>query len=796
MVYPKRADQHRRRCSKQLVVFLLIALCVFNYPMQTRAHPLGNFSINTFTRIEPNMERVRVHYIVDMAEIPTFQQLQIINANGEPTSAELNHFAERAAGQYAVGLRLTIDDKLVPLEVTGQRISTPSGNGNLPTLRIECEFTGDLSSVITGRASHAIHRLLLEDTNYKERAGWREAFIVPAAGMTVFDSSTFGNALTDELRAYPQDMLSAPLSERAVEFSMTTGSAPEGAKTLLSRDGRPVVVPSRDRLTELINTQELTPIVGLVALLVALGLGAVHAFSPGHGKAVVGAYLVGSRGTPRHAAFLGLTVTITHTIGVFALGLITLFASEYVLPEQLFPILSFASGGIVVAIGVSLFVRRLRFALGDAEEPDHHHHADEHAHVDELEHAHPHRHTHAHGEHAHQHEEDLDENHDQGAHIHSHGGRAHSHLPPGTDGSPVTWRNLLALGISGGLLPCPSALVVLLSAISLGRTGFGLLLVIAFSLGLAGTLTGVGLAFLYAGRLMKRPANSPLLTKVLPTASAFIITCFGAVICYEALIQWGLNLSALMATPEEAGMDQLSTASVLLLGLVVGLKHAVEADHLAAVSTIVSERKSILSSSIVGFLWGLGHTMTLLIAGLAVILLHIRISERTALALEFCVGIMLIALGANVIRKLARGDKLHIHQHTHGGYRHVHFHTHDSFSVSHVATEAHTHHGFSLNLRPLFVGMVHGLAGSAALMLLVLSTIQSPLVGLFYILIFGVGSIGGMMAMSALVGVPFHLTANRFARANFAVRGLAALFSLMFGAFMVYEIGFVEGLFR
>jgi len=359
----------------------------------------------------------------------------------------------------------------------------------------------------------------------------------------------------------------------------------------------------------------------------------------------------------------------------------------------------------------------------------------------------------------------------------------------------VTWRNLLALGISGGLLPCPSALVVLLSAISLGRTGFGLLLIIAFSLGLASTLTGVGLAFLYAGRMMKRPANSPLLTKVLPTASAFIITCFGAVICYEALIQSGLNLSALMVTPEEAGMDQLSTASVLLLGLVVGLKHAVEADHLAAVSTIVSERKSILSSSIVGFLWGLGHTMTLLIAGLAVILLHIRISERTALALEFCVGIMLIALGANVIRKLARGDKLHIHQHTHGGHQHAHFHTHDSVSVRHV-TEQHTHHGFSLNLRPLFVGMIHGLAGSAALMLLVLSTIQSPLVGLFYIFIFGFGSIGGMIAMSALVGVPFHLTANRFARANFAIRGLAALFSLMFGASMVYEIGFVEGLFR
>ena len=238
-------------------------------------------------------------------------------------------------------------------------------------------------------------------------------------------------------------------------------------------------------------------------------------------------------------------------------------------------------------------------------------------------------------------------------------------------------------------------------------------------------------------------------------------------------------------------INSLTTASVLALGFVLGLKHAVEADHLAAVSTIVSERKSLLSSSLVGGLWGIGHTISLLIAGILVILFRFEISERIEQALEFCVGLMLVALGANALRKLARGAYLHLHVHQHGGRAHIHPHMHDG------STEPvpHTHHGLRLGARPLLVGMVHGLAGSAALMLLVLSTISSPLVGFIYIVVFGIGSIGGMMLMSALVGLPVYLTAARFNRANLMVRVMAGLFSLSFGLFMVYEIGFVKGLF-
>ena len=234
-------------------------------------------------------------------------------------------------------------------------------------------------------------------------------------------------------------------------------------------------------------------------------------------------------------------MTITHTAGVFALGLVTLFASQYVVAERLFPILSFVSGGIVTTIGFSLFVRRLRAARRKARVRGTHDREHTHSHADRV-HEHTHDHIHHH-EHAHEHSH---HNHVHGhPHEHSHGGRSHSHLPPGADGTPVTWRSLLALGISGGLLPCPSALVVLLSAIALHRVGYGLLLVVAFSIGLAATLTGIGLTFVYAGSFVKRSRLGAIdnpFVRLLPVVSAFVIMCIGAFICYEAIFQVGFNV--------------------------------------------------------------------------------------------------------------------------------------------------------------------------------------------------------------------------------------------------------------
>lgn len=318
-----------------------------------------------------------------------------------------------------------------------------------------------------------------------------------------------------------------------------------GATALRTRDGR-AVEPSRDRLTELISVPELTPLAALLGLVFAAALGAFHALSPGHGKTVVGAYLVGSRGTAKHAAFLGLTVTITHTLGVFALGLVTLFASQYVVPEQLFPVLSFMSGAIVLVIGLSLFVSRLRvaFKYRTNDQTD----QSTFTNLQAAETGDPLQHDTLNEtivDYTHNHEEQPPTK----AFTHSHGGSAHTHVPPGADGSRVTWRSLLALGISGGLLPCPSALVVLLSAIALHRVGYGMILVVAFSVGLAATLTTIGLAFVYAGRWMKRPASvsGSRLVRVLPVISAFVIACVGAGICYEALAQAGYSVPSLSA---------------------------------------------------------------------------------------------------------------------------------------------------------------------------------------------------------------------------------------------------------
>ncbi len=229
--------------------------------------------------------------------------------------------------------------------------------------------------------------------------------------------------------------------------------------------------------------------------------------------------------------------------------------------------------------------------------------------------------------------------------------------------------------------------------------------------------------------------------------------------------------------------------ALLGTGFIFGLKHALDADHLAAVSTIVSERKTWRSSFLVGGLWGLGHTVALLLAGLVVLWLKVPISARVESALEFCVGLMLVGLGVNALLKLARGGKLHLHPHEHNGHQHIHPHLHDQAAARQHSPQDEFHHGYKLGQRPLWIGLLHGLAGSAALMLLVLSTIQSAFIGFLYIAVFGLGSIGGMMLMSSLLSLPFHLTANRFTQWNRAARVLAGIFSIVFGLLLLWEKG-------
>lgn len=232
-----------------------------------------------------------------------------------------------------------------------------------------------------------------------------------------------------------------------------------------------------------------------------------------------------------------------------------------------------------------------------------------------------------------------------------------------------------------------------------------------------------------------------------------------------------------------------SAVAVLGLGFLIGLKHATEADHLAAVTTIVSERKSLFSSAIVGGLWGLGHTISLVLAGFLVLFLNFEISENTERWLEFAVGVMLTLLGLNALRKLFGGGSLHFHEHHHNGVARTHVHPH-----THLPDEAHdhfiAHEGKKASPRSLIVGMIHGLAGSAALMLAVIPTIDSKSLGLVYILVFGVGSIGGMMIMSFIVGMPFHFTQGRSRLLHRGLQLLAGLASIVVGSIIIYETFF------
>jgi sulfite exporter TauE/SafE len=225
------------------------------------------------------------------------------------------------------------------------------------------------------------------------------------------------------------------------------------------------------------------------------------------------------------------------------------------------------------------------------------------------------------------------------------------------------------------------------------------------------------------------------------------------------------------------------TIGIMTLGFFLGLKHATEADHLAAVSTIVTERRNPFSSALIGGLWGVGHTISLIAAGVFVLVLNFQISERTERSLETLVGVMLTFLGLNVLRRLFAGGRLHFHLHGHGNQAHVHPHIHSNQE----AGANHTHHGLTFSRRALFIGMVHGLAGSAALMLLVIPTIESRTIGFLYIAIFGVGSIGGMILMSLLVGLPFHLTAMRFIRWNRLLQAAAGLISIGLGLAIAYQ---------
>ncbi|MEH2005852.1 nickel/cobalt transporter [Nostoc sp.] len=485
---------------KKLLYYLawstaIIAICLFWMP-KADAHPLGNFTINHYAGVQVATDGVGIDYVLDMAEIPAFQEINHLDTNRDRKAepVETVQYPEQKCQEVNSHLELSIDKHLQALSLVKSTVEFPPGVGGLSTLRLSCNFQGSMELV------GANQLIEFEDKFYPQRLGWRE-ITVAANGVPIQGSFT-SNSITNRLRDYPTELLSSPLDQRRISFKLnpsltSSEQAPPPEVKSFSRLDNALTGRSNDIFTSLITQENHNFLTILIALAIAFLWGGLHALSPGHGKTIVGAYLVGSRSNAKHALFLGLTVTVTHTASIFVLGLVTLGTSQFVLTEQLYPWLSVISGLLVIGIGLNLFISRLQ----------------------------GHSHDHEHENHQHSHD-----------HHHHHHHHEHSHLPPHGDVSSMKWSSLLALGISGGLLPCPSALVVLLSAIAMGRIGFGLALVSAFSLGLAAVLTGIGLMLVYAkNRFEHLPLQIPRI-KMLPVASALCITLIGLGITSQALL--------------------------------------------------------------------------------------------------------------------------------------------------------------------------------------------------------------------------------------------------------------------
>jgi len=498
------AERSARRYCIPGAILLGLLLALWCGGRGAAAHPLGNFTINSFSRLDFVPSAVRVTYIVDYAEIPTFQLMPRLDTTGDGVldAAESAAFLDGTLPDLVRGLQLTIGGRPLALTTRERTAVLVPGQGGLPTLRVEMHLDAALpSDWSTGGAAR------YADGNFGDRLGWREVVVRGGAGIAIDGDAALDEDRSDELRSYPQDLLTAPLNRREATFTLrpAPGTATGNAGAAAAAPGQrgPLGGLTTSRVAGLAQVEQLTPGAILLAILAAMFWGALHALSPGHGKTVVAAYLIGTRGTARHAVFLGLTVTITHTLGVFALGAVTLWLSRFLLPETLYPWLNVLSGIAVVAIGITLAWQRLHGAEGVASG---HEHADD----------------------------------EQVGLPHTHNGRTHTHLPPGAAGERVTRRSLLALGVSGGLIPCPSALVLLLGAIALGRIGFGLLLVVAFSAGLAGVLTAIGILCVHARRLFGRLSFEPRVPRLLPVASALAITLAGLAIVLDALRQGGI----------------------------------------------------------------------------------------------------------------------------------------------------------------------------------------------------------------------------------------------------------------
>ena len=570
---PRRLARHRRPVAAVLGVIAALFL-----PALAVAHPLGNFTINHYAGVRVEPDRILLDVVIDQAEIPAFQARLAFDSDGdgELSAAETESGRVSACQDLARSLDLRVDGAPQPLGLVEAGLTFPPGVGGLSTMRSVCGFAAALA-VPLGSGS----MVEFADHSFSERIGWRE-IVVLGSGVTLAasgDGALRTSSPSNRLTLYPTKLLAQALADTQVAIHATPGGPllpavdiPDAEAVAGSAAGGPAagaaasaipdgavnrstdvkaidpaavngtaVVPggvTAGDLPSIFRTADLTPLVLLLSVLTAAALGAGHALTPGHGKTLMAAYLVGTRGTPVHAAGLGLSVALSHTLGILALAGLVVGAQGVLPPDVVVRTAPMIAAVSIVAIGGWMLLgearrrRRARGLTAEARRDDDHSHEVPHGHDHDLEHDHSGSHDHA-VDHEHRRE---DHEHRPGPGEHSHGGRRHSHLP--APGSTISWRSLFVLGLAGGLIPSASALLILLGSIAAGRPAFGFVLVVAFGLGMAMVMGAIGLALVVArGRLDRVDTSTRLgrATGYLPLVASFLVLGFGLFLTIQAV---------------------------------------------------------------------------------------------------------------------------------------------------------------------------------------------------------------------------------------------------------------------
>lgn len=474
----------------------LLLVAAFGVPAS--AHPLGNFTVNHLARITVTPGQLRVRYYLDIAEIPTFQIMQQAGGRWTPQAAQT--WARSEIGRVQRGLRIRVDGAAVALQPAGTPRTYPRpGAGGLPILYWYEDFQAPLQSGVA-------HTVVAVDRTYADRRiGWKDLIVAPPQ-----------TEPTDNLLHYPSALIGTPDRVNSTSFTI----APNGAVShiVASEDTAPPTGTTAyywfapTTLSGMFSRGTHTPLWILLTILAAFGLGALHAVEPGHGKALLAVTLVGARATTRQAVILGASLTFAHTIGVLLLGVALLFAANFV-SETIYPWITLASGIAVAFIGARSLGRFVRSRRELA-----------HAHTHVHDGAHPHHHDHAH------------------AHDHDHAeGHGHSHVIPGSQ--PIKFSSAVWAAMSGGVAPCPAAIVVLLTAVRLHQVGYGLLLIVIFSMGLASVLIGLGFGVVHGAAWLSRRSGFDRVVRFGPLLSACVISIIGSVIVAQGVAQQGLNVS-------------------------------------------------------------------------------------------------------------------------------------------------------------------------------------------------------------------------------------------------------------